>query len=595
MRYAMLFRHRRVHRALLTVTSLVAGAAPASAGSAFEREAVVVTGSPETPGSRLIFGQVFPPDINEGGRVIFGGSFDIFLSVGVTNNNNAGVWYWSTVGLTRVAREGRAAPGTLGVFETFEEPHLSDNERVAFLAELRLDSGSGIDGNNNEGVWIGFPSAIGVHARAGSPLPGVTGAVLENFHGRLFLSNTGIAAFRAFLTDELEFAERFGVWGGAVGALEQILRAGGPAPGVSGAMLSFVSLSALNDGGEPAIGAGLEKGVGGVAESNDTVLYTGRPPVLLTREADIAFPFHTIQSYEVFTINNAGQAAVELTYSSIAGGGVPDPGIWTNVSGAFEPAAKALDAIPGLGGLRYSPFSNAFTGLVINAAGEIAFTANIDPSQLPFGSGSDLVLCAGLPGQLRVVARTADPVPGFSGLSWDWELLSQPSMNASGDLLFEARVAGPHVGANNNDCLWYYHADSDAFYLVAREGDLIDVDNDPMTEDLRTISEIGVASSAEGRGSGGQDGRRTPLNDAGQCAYLLTLQDPINGQTGGVFVSTFAPPSCDADLDGDGAVGSGDLGALLAAWGQAGPADLDGDGTVGSGDLGALLAAWGPC
>ena len=48
-----------------------------------------------------------------------------------------------------------------------------------------------------------------------------------------------------------------------------------------------------------------------------------------------------------------------------------------------------------------------------------------------------------------------------------------------------------------------------------------------------------------------------------------------------------------ADLDGDGAVGAGDLALLLAAWGAAGgDADLDGDGTVGAGDLAALLSAW---
>jgi len=48
------------------------------------------------------------------------------------------------------------------------------------------------------------------------------------------------------------------------------------------------------------------------------------------------------------------------------------------------------------------------------------------------------------------------------------------------------------------------------------------------------------------------------------------------------------------DQDGDGAVGSGDLGALLAAWGGDCPiADVDADGVVGSGDLGILLASWG--
>jgi hypothetical protein len=52
------------------------------------------------------------------------------------------------------------------------------------------------------------------------------------------------------------------------------------------------------------------------------------------------------------------------------------------------------------------------------------------------------------------------------------------------------------------------------------------------------------------------------------------------------------------DLDGDGVVGTGDLLALLAAWGQCGdpcPADLDGNGAVSTADLLILLAAWGSC
>jgi len=54
--------------------------------------------------------------------------------------------------------------------------------------------------------------------------------------------------------------------------------------------------------------------------------------------------------------------------------------------------------------------------------------------------------------------------------------------------------------------------------------------------------------------------------------------------------------SCAGDLDGTGAVGSGDLAILLAAWGSSdAAADLDGSGTVGSGDLAVLLAAWGSC
>ena len=53
---------------------------------------------------------------------------------------------------------------------------------------------------------------------------------------------------------------------------------------------------------------------------------------------------------------------------------------------------------------------------------------------------------------------------------------------------------------------------------------------------------------------------------------------------------------CPADIDGDGSVGSSDLGQLLSAWGTgSAAADLDRDGSVGSSDLGILLSSWGGC
>lgn len=54
-------------------------------------------------------------------------------------------------------------------------------------------------------------------------------------------------------------------------------------------------------------------------------------------------------------------------------------------------------------------------------------------------------------------------------------------------------------------------------------------------------------------------------------------------------------PRLAADLDCDGLVGGGDLGMLLAAWGEvdAGIADLTGDGVVDAADLALMLASWG--
>jgi hypothetical protein len=73
------------------------------------------------------------------------------------------------------------------------------------------------------------------------------------------------------------------------------------------------------------------------------------------------------------------------------------------------------------------------------------------------------------------------------------------------------------------------------------------------------------------------------------CAVLVTafaLASP----------AAFAAGSCQADLDGDGSVGSLDLNSLLAVYGTSDPsADFNGDGTVGCFDLEYLLGNWGAC
>ena len=54
--------------------------------------------------------------------------------------------------------------------------------------------------------------------------------------------------------------------------------------------------------------------------------------------------------------------------------------------------------------------------------------------------------------------------------------------------------------------------------------------------------------------------------------------------------------ACPPDLDGNGSVDGGDLGAFLNFWATSGPTgDFDGDGAVGAQDLALLLGSWGPC
>ncbi|MDA1007861.1 MAG: hypothetical protein O2800_02500 [Planctomycetota bacterium] len=66
-------------------------------------------------------------------------------------------------------------------------------------------------------------------------------------------------------------------------------------------------------------------------------------------------------------------------------------------------------------------------------------------------------------------------------------------------------------------------------------------------------------------------------------------------QTRSVFLVACCSVSvlaCPPDFDGDGVVGGGDLGIMLAAWGTGG-ADLTGDGNTTGVDLAELLSIWG--
>jgi murein tripeptide amidase MpaA len=63
-----------------------------------------------------------------------------------------------------------------------------------------------------------------------------------------------------------------------------------------------------------------------------------------------------------------------------------------------------------------------------------------------------------------------------------------------------------------------------------------------------------------------------------------------------IWALSACQPPCFGDLDGDGEIGQGDLGVLLAAYGVGWEGDLDWDGDTDQADLGSLLAIYGqPC
>ncbi len=104
-----------------------------------------------------------------------------------------------------------------------------------------------------------------------------------------------------------------------------------------------------------------------------------------------------------------------------------------------------------------------------------------------------------------------------------------------------------------------------------------------------------IVHSTISAGGGVSDGAVYRLT--GTIAQWDAAEEAMAGavELAGGFWAPGEAALCAADLNGSGAVDSGDLAILLAGWGGSGAADLNGSGNVGSGDLAILLAAWGVC
>jgi len=227
--------------------------------------------------------------------------------------------------------------------------------------------------------------------------------------------------------------------------------------------------------------------------------------------------------------------------------------IW-NADGSSVLIAQDADADP------MSPYGSFDNSVGLTDDGWVAFTANLE---------ADDARAVFLSDGTTTIEIASENDPGVSEIEF-----FAPSANSDGLVVFRA-----FDGAGLRTV---FVGDGDQLVSVAKKNDLIDTD-------------LGEGRIDQNVDSSPVFGGAPAINGAGDVGFLAGLTPPDNDQIEwgtGLYIARRA--TVDADLDGDGSVGSGDLGILLAAWGSSDPAaDLDGDGTVGSGDLGILLAAWG--
>ncbi len=111
----------------------------------------------------------------------------------------AGGVYRPAVPILCVAHEGDPVPGVSGaVFEDFAPPQIDAVGNVLFRASM---SGSGIHAGNNVAIWFGPPGASVMVARDGWPAPGMpAGVICADVSPWAVVSETGRIAFTAFLS-----------------------------------------------------------------------------------------------------------------------------------------------------------------------------------------------------------------------------------------------------------------------------------------------------------------------------------------------------------------------------------------------------------
>jgi hypothetical protein len=506
--------------------------------------------------------------------------------------------------ITPVAHQGDPAPGIplpgtfLGSILT---PQIDAAGNVLLMVFL---GGPEIDESNNIAVFYGPPGDLEKIVWESDPAPDMRGAiVISSLLGTVpKVSENGWITFSAELSGAgiIEDVNDWALFAGPPGDIRKVLQGGDQAPGLDPGITINVGNpnpglgASISDHGTLWVRADIAGP--GVDGGNDRVFWTGPRDDLqvVWREgmpAPGTEPGVTFAWADLVVFNDAGEI---LFRGSLQGPGIDDSndtGRWGGASGDLRLITRQGDPVPGFpDGVTFKTASGGLT----------ATNNNGDTNELALLEGpgitpdTDLVLFAGQPDALQVIAREGDPAAEagpdveidnlgnsflndkreilylvrYLGLSIDdtnrWAVYLGPyaapqaalrdgdpapqfppevvlarvgalpslsAMNDTGDVVGVTEITGPGVTPADKVVLWRHERVTREWIPLLRGGTRID-------DRIVSIPTTGDLAAAFYQATGGGDGRPQGLNDAGTLLLKLDFTD----DTHGIVLLDLAPP-----------------------------------------------------
>lgn len=480
--------------------------------------------APGLPSGVLYTGFGLVPALNEDGRVTF--------SAGLSGGHGSALWVENAALVPeKVVQSGDPVPGIPGA--TFAGSASAPRQlniagQTAFSREFQLPGGG-----MGHAIWIGGTSGISAVAFAGDQAPGTPTGVSFGDSSVPRLNDAADIVWFGFLQGvDITVDNEEGIWA-RIGAspLALLARENDPAPGTTGRFRLLTRSPAINNQGHvlftgelrgPGTGSASDHGIWGEMGSGVT---------LLLREGDAASAagagVHFGDFFE-FELNDSDHYTFASTLQGTGVTTTNDAAIWVARGSGMDLIAResnfAAGTTPGV------TYGGTLREVRINAASRVAFLGSLAGTGVT--TSNDMAIWREGASGLELIVREGDPIPGTGAIMRT--LYDPVYFNAHGQLAFEGQWLDVAPAKRS---LWATDAAGN-LVLVALEGQVFDVDEDPVNTDLRTSVGFEILSE-----------KFEPFNDRGDLVFRVYFTDGTRALIVANIPAT--PPACAADYNGD--------------------------------------------